>query len=136
MNIDQLAAQLTIDENKRKRIYTDTVGKITGGVGRNLTDRDFSEDEIQLMLKNDIDMVCDQLDNTLPWWKQMTDRRMQALANMAFNMGITTLLTFKNSLGLLRDGKYDAAADAFMDSKWAKQVGARAVRVTQMIREG
>ena len=136
MNTDQLATELTFDEGKRKRIYTDTVGKITGGVGRNLTDRDFSEDEIQLMLKNDINMVCDQLDNTLPWWKQMTERRMRALANLTFNMGITTLLTFKNSLTLLRDGKYDAAADAFMDSKWAKQVGTRASRVTQMIREG
>jgi len=136
MNVDQLSAQLTIDEGKRKRIYVDSVGKVSGGVGRNLTDRGFSDDEIQLMLTNDIDMVCDQLDTLLPWWKQMTDRRMQALANLCFNLGITTLMTFKNSLALLRAGKYDQAADAFMDSKWARQVGNRAVRVTTMIREG
>ncbi len=136
MNNEQLAAQLVIDEGRKKRIYTDTVGKVTAGVGRNLTDRDFSDDEIDLMLSNDINMVCDQLDNALPWWKQLSDRRQQALANMCFNMGVTTLLKFKNSLQLLRIGSYAAAADAFMDSQWAKQVGQRAVRVTTMIREG
>lgn len=136
MNIELLKAQLVIDEGRKKRIYTDTVGKITGGVGRNLTDRDFSDDEIDLMLSNDIKLVCGQLDNALPWWKQLTDRRQQALANMCFNMGVTTLLKFKNSLALLQDGKYEAAADAFMNSRWAEQVGQRAVRVTTMIREG
>ena len=33
------------------------MGKITGGVGRNLTDRAFADDEIDLMLHNDIDLV-------------------------------------------------------------------------------
>ena len=32
--------------------------------------------------------------------------------------------------------QFDIAADEFMDSKWAQQVGNRAVRVTEMIRTG
>jgi lysozyme len=138
MNIEQLAAQLEIDEGKKKRIYLDTATppRWTGGIGRNMTDRDFSEDEIQLMLKNDIDLVCDQLDNRMPWWKHMTERRRQALANFTFNVGINTAMTFKNSMALLQSGQYSKAADAMMDSKWARQVGDRANRVTTMIREG
>lgn len=136
MNFDALRQQLTLDEGRRSRIYTDTVGKITGGVGRNLTDVPFSDDEIDLMLANDIRHVCDQLDAALPWWRAMTDRRQQALANMAFNLGIKGLLGFKNTLTFIQGGQYDKAADAMLDSKWAAQVGNRARRLAQMMKEG
>lgn len=136
MNIKQLAAELEIDEGRRPRIYTDTVGKISGGVGRNLTDRGFSEDEIDLMRNNDIDLVCDQLDRMLPWWRQMSDRRMRVLANMTFNMGINTMLTFKNTLAAMQTGRYGDAAKGMLDSLWSRQVGARALRLAAMMREG
>ena len=32
--------------------------------------------------------------------------------------------------------QFDLAADEFMDSKWSKQVGDRAYKVTEMIRTG
>lgn len=136
MNLAKLIDQLSIDEGRKARIYVDTVGKITGGVGRNLTDRPFFEDEIDLMLKNDINLVVEQLDANLPWWRKMTDERQNALINLCFNLGINGLLQFKNSLALLKAGKYDEAAAAFMNSKWAKQVGQRAIRVTNQIRKG
>ena len=136
MNIQQLSAQLEIDEGKKPRIYIDTVGKITGGIGRNLTDRAFSEDEIQLMLRNDIDMVINQLDNLFPWWKQMSDRRQQVLCNMTFNLGITKMAQFKNTLAAMQTGRYNDAADGMLASLWAKQGGARAQRLSTMMREG
>lgn len=136
MDTKKLIDELSIDEGRKARIYVDTVGKITGGVGRNLSDRPFFEDEIDLMLKNDIKLVEADLDTNLPWWRKMTDVRQRALANLCFNLGISRLLLFKNSLALLRAGKYDEAAAAFMNSKWAKQVGQRAVRVTNQIRKG
>lgn len=136
MNREKLAAQLTIDEDRRKRIYVDTVGKTTGGVGRNLTDRGFSDDEIDLMLTNDINAVERQLDKALPWWREMNDARQNVLANMCFNMGIGKLLDFKNTLTFMRAKRYDAAALGMLDSQWAKQVGQRAVRLAEMMRKG
>lgn len=136
LNINELAAQLAIDEDLRLKPYRCTAGKLTIGVGRNLDDVGISKDEALFLLANDINHACDQLDAKLPWWRSMSERRMQALANLCFNLGISTLLTFKNSLALLQSAQYERAADAFMQSKWAKQVGARAVRVTTMIREG
>lgn len=136
MNYDRLEAQLTIDEDKRPRIYLDSVGKWTGGVGRNLTDRPFSEDEIALMLRNDIAIVERELDRTLPWWRSLTDARQNVLANMCFNMGITKLLGFKNTLQLVQAHRYDAAAEEMLNSKWAKQVGQRAIRLAEMMRRG
>ena len=136
MDMKRLIDELSFDEGRKPRIYTDTVGKITGGVGRNLSDRAFFEDEIDLMLKNDIKLVEKDLDANLPWWRTMTDARQRALVNLCFNLGISRLLLFKNSLALLKVGKYDEAAAAFMNSNWAKQVGKRANRVTAMIRNG
>lgn len=136
MNEEKLVAQLSIDEGRRARIYTDTVGKVTGGVGRNLTDRPFSEDEIDLMLKNDIAIVESSLDRSLPWWREMSDARQNVLANMCFNMGINRLLGFTNTLATMRAGRYDAAALGMLDSQWARQVGARAIRLAAVMRTG
>lgn len=135
MNRQRLMAQLNVDEGRRPRIYVDTVGKITAGVGRNLTDRAFSDDEIDLMLSNDINLVEKALDHYLPWWRQMTDARQNVLANMCF-MGIGSLLTFKNTLAYMQAGRYDAAAAGMLDSKWAGQVGARATRLAAIMRTG
>lgn len=133
---DKLAAQLEVDEGKRKRIYTDTVGKITGGIGRNLTDRDFSDDEIALMLKNDIAIVEADLDRNLPWWRGMCDARQNVLANMCFNLGVKRLLGFKDTLAMMQAARYDAAAMGMLDSQWARQVGDRAFRLATVMRKG
>jgi lysozyme len=136
MNRQKLEQQLAIDEGRRALIYTDTVGKITGGIGRNLTDRPFFDDEIALMLKNDVSLVEQDLDKRLPWWRDMTDARQNVLANMAFNLGINRLLGFGKTLAHMRAGEYDAAASEMLDSRWAKQVGARAVRLAALMRKG
>jgi lysozyme len=136
MNIDALRSELTTDEGRKSRIYKDTVGKITAGVGRNLSDVPFSDDEIDLMLTNDIKKVCDQLDEKLPWWRTLSERRQRVLANMAFNLGINGLLGFRNTLAFVQGGKYDQAAEGMLDSLWAKQVGMRAVRLANMMKEG
>lgn len=136
VNRQRLMAQLNVDEGRRPRIYVDTVGKVTGGVGRNLSDRSFSEDEIDLMLANDIAGVERDLDHALPWWRQMTEARQVVLANMCFNLGIARLLGFKNTLLYMQAGRYDAAAAGMLDSVWAKQVGARAVRLAAIMRTG
>jgi len=43
---------------------------------------------------------------------------------------------FVKALEAMSRGQFDIAADEFMDSRWASQVGNRAVRVTEMIRTG
>ena len=136
MDSAKLATELTRDEGERLRMYTDTVGKETIGVGRNLTDKGIRKDESALMLSNDIAETCASLNQRLPWWNTLTDARQRVLANMAFNMGMGGLLGFKNTLELVRTGKYSAAADTMLQSKWATQVGQRAVRLSDMMRAG
>lgn len=136
MNIEKLSAQLRTDEANRSKPYRDTVGKLTIGVGRNLDDVGLSPDEIQYLLGNDIARVSAELDQAMPWWSQMTDARQNVLANMCFNMGLDTLSQFRNTLGAMQAGQYDAAADGMLASKWAVQVGARAQRLATTMRTG
>jgi lysozyme len=136
MDKQRLMSQLEIDEGRRDRVYTDTVGKLTVGVGRNISDRAFSKDEIDLMLSNDIKIVEATLDKNTPWWRQMSTARQNVLANMCFNMGWSTLSTFKNTLKAMQDGRYADAAQGMMDSKWSKQVGKRAERLRDLMLRG
>lgn len=133
---DKLIAQLSIDEGRRNKIYKDTVGKLTVGVGRNISDRAFSDDEIDLMLSNDIAIVEKELDRKLPWWRQMNDARQNVLANMAFNMGVPTLESFVNTLKAMQEARYADAAAGMLKSRWASQVGNRAVRLATVMRTG
>ncbi|MBY4725196.1 MULTISPECIES: glycoside hydrolase family protein [Burkholderia] len=130
-----LKAELTLDEGRKPRIYTDTVGKVSGGIGRNLTDKGFRDNEIDLMYQNDVAETEAWLDRNLPWWRQLDPVRQRVIVNMAFNMQ-GQLLTFVNTLAAMKRGDYAAAADGMLASKWAGQVGARATRLASMMRSG
>ncbi|MCA8480508.1 glycoside hydrolase family protein [Burkholderia multivorans] len=131
----KLKAELTLDEGRRSRIYVDTVGKVSGGIGRNLTDKGFRDSEIDLMYQNDVAETEAWLDRNLPWWRSLDPVRQRVLMNMAFNMQ-GRLLTFVNTLAAMKRGDYAAAADGMLASKWATQVGARATRLANMMRSG
>jgi lysozyme len=137
---DQLVAALIRDESLRLKPYKDTVGKLTIGIGRNLDDVGISHDEALVLLNNDIDKASAQVRTQLPWTVGLDDARLAVLVNMAFNMGIGDqthgLLAFHNTLALIQSGNYTAAADAMLQSKWAKQVGARAARLAEQMRTG
>ncbi|KWC11475.1 glycoside hydrolase family protein [Burkholderia ubonensis] len=130
-----LKAELTRDEDRRKRIYTDTVGKVSGGIGRNLTDKGFRDNEIDLMYQNDIAETEAWLDRSLPWWQSLDPVRQRVMMNMAFNMQ-AKLLGFRNFLAAAQRRDWNTAATEMLDSLWARQVGARATRLAAMMRSG
>ena len=136
MNLSRLSAQLSIDEGRKPKIYTDTVGKVTGGVGRNLTDNGFSQDEIDLMLSNDIVKATSTARSLVPGFDQLDDVRQEVLANMAFNMGYARLSGFKMMLAAVSSSNWDEAASQMLSSKWATQVGARAQRLAYAMKNG
>ena len=88
------------------------------------------------MLHNDVREAAEQVNKFIPWAKDLNDARLGALVNMTFNMGIQSLLLFRNTLALIQAGEYDQAADEMLKSKWAKQVGIRATRLAEQMRKG
>ena len=70
------------------------------------------------------------------WFDGLDEVRKKVLVDMAFNMGMKTLKTFKNTLKMVANGDYDGASKGMLQSKWAKQVGKRAERLAHMMRTG
>jgi lysozyme len=136
MDADKLLAELVTEEALKLKPYTDTVGKLTIGVGRNLSDRGISRDEAVLFCRNDIAATCADLDRALPWWRDLEEPRQRVLADMGFNLGVPHLLGFQRMLAAARAGDFLAAAQEMMSSKWASQVGARAVHLAATMRDG
>jgi lysozyme len=163
MNRNELIKQLIEDEGLRLFPYKCSAGYLTIGVGRNLitnwfssreldelgfTDRNLvpadiisklkqtgiTKDQTIFLLNNDIDSVISQLKSSLSWFDSALDIVQQVLSNMCFNLGIGTLLTFKNTLKLIKNGNYDIAATEMLKSKWASQVGFRAIRLSEKLK--
>lgn len=123
-------------EGLRLHPYRDTVGKLTIGYGRNLIDRGLTQAEAECLLRNDLRDVTAGLDRVLPWWRGLDVVRRAVLVDMAFNMGVGGLAKFTTTLEAVRGGRWTAAATGMMKSRWAKQVGARSVRLAEMMLTG
>lgn len=135
-NLRQITQDLKQDEGFRSKPYRDIVGKLTIGYGHNLDDKGILEHQADMILADDIAEICGQLDQYLPWWRKMSDIRQGVLLNMCFNLGIKSLLTFKNTLEAMKNGDYEQAARGMENSKWFGQVKERAVRLVKEMRNG
>jgi len=130
-----LVDMLIRHEGLRLKPYTDTVGKMTVGVGRNLTDVGISKQEAMYLLHDDIQRVQAELAQQ-PWFSGLNEARQMALTDMAFNLGLQGLLGFKKAIEALQGGDFQAAATEMLNSKWAGQVGARAQELANIVRTG
>jgi lysozyme len=147
MNKDKLIEELIKDEGYKYEIYLDHLGYPTFGVGHLVLETDaehgqpvgtpVSEERIRECLSKDIDIVCDELDMKDPWWRNLDDNRQRVMANMCFNLGHPRLSNFKKFIGAMQISDWETAAVEMMDSKWAGQVGNRAVRLRdRVLQEG
>ena len=116
--------------------YVDTVGKWTIGVGRNLTDRGISRATADQMLNEDIDLAIKDLVGKYPWFPGLDPVRQSVLVNMTFNLGLTRLGAFTQTLGAIERGDYFRASELMLLSTWAAQVGSRATRLSRQMRSG
>ena len=136
--MNNLQRLLIKHEGMRLKPYEDVLTEdITIGVGRNLDSLGLTEDEVMYLLTNDIVRCDKELLNNFKWYPELCRARQDALINLCFNLGITRLLTFKKALQAMADKDYLKAADEFLDSKWAAQVGSnRSDDIACMIRTG
>lgn len=126
--------QLRSHEGVRRYPYEDTAGKLTIGVGRNLDDRGISDDEIDYLLRNDLRLCAAELDVIFLQWRDLSENRQNVLIDMVFNLGRTRFAKFVNFWQALSEGDYAKAADEMLDSRWAVQVGQRAITLAGMMR--
>jgi len=123
-------------EGRVNRLYYDSRGIPTVGVGHNLRDKPLPDAVVDLLYRLDFDEHVDECDKHIPWWRGLDEVRQAALVDLMFNMGWTTLSQFKATLPAFQRKDYEAAAQGLEASLWFKQVGRRGPRVVAMVRTG
>jgi len=126
-------------EGVETHAYNCTANKTTIGVGRNIeagSGLGLSMSEIDYLLANDVKRVDKELSQAFEWYGALNTPRKDAVIDMCFNMGLPRLKLFKKSIAAMDAGNYEIAAVEFLDSRWAKQVGHRAITISEMIRSG
>lgn len=139
MTDEEFVAWIKREEGEVRYAYPDHLGYLTIGVGRLIDKRKgggLSSDEIDYLLKNDLDKVSRQVNEKLPWVSKLSSTRQAVLYAMAFQLGINGLLGFKNTLKLIEQGRFNEAATNMLKSKWATQTPARAKRTAELMRKG
>ena len=131
-----LQALLIRHEGLRLKPYTCTAGKMTIGVGRNLDDNGITEVEAMNMLDRDIAVTTATLRDEFHWFADLDRTRKDAVISLGFNLGVPRLKGFTKFLAAMTLHDYDTAAREMLDSKWATQVGQRAIELAGMIRTG
>jgi lysozyme len=125
-------------EGVETHAYKCSQNKTTIGVGRNIDPNGgigLSEAEIDYLLNNDINRCIGEL-SAFVWFPDLSETRQNAIIDMVFNLGITRFKGFKNAITAMSKSDFETAADEFYDSRWAKQVGNRAIEICEMIRKG
>lgn len=135
----ELTRQLRRDEGEVLHAYQDSLGYWTIGVGILIDKRKgggITPEESAYLLNNRMDAKQAEIVKRIPWASTLDEARFGVLVNMAFQMGVDGLLGFKTTLGLVRDGKYEEAAEQMLKSKWATQTPERAKRLSEQMRTG
>ena len=135
---DRRALRVSVMQHEGLRLkpYHDTVGKITIGYGRNLADVGISKHEAALLLDADLEQAEADCRASFDWFAALDGVRQGVIVEMSFNMGITKLREFVRTVRAVKEGRYLAAADHMLESRWAQQVGARAQTLAQRMRTG
>jgi lysozyme len=121
-------------EGYRQFVYKDSMGIETIGIGRNLKNRGVTHAEALYLLENDITDFTKQLHDRLYWFDSIHPDAQMVLLDMAFNLGIAGLMTFTQTLEHIKNENYLKASETMLQSKWAGQVGKRAVELSNILK--
>ena len=136
--LDEVTETLKRHEGVRQYAYRCPAGYWTIGAGRNIDEksgRGLSDDEIDYLLQNDINLSIEELVKNFPWFEEQPKQVQGVLVYMHFNLGMPTLHKFRNMLDALERREYNRAAEEMLDSNWADQVGNRAIELADIVRE-
>ena len=137
MNMDRLLQSVKKHEGYRNKVYLDTLGKRTVGVGHLCVedfwedDKEYSEEMLMNILKDDLKNAIEGAERLLKDCPVLDDLAKEIIIEMVFQLGETGVSKFKNMLKALKEGPdYQTAAIEMLDSKWAKQTPNRAAAMS------
>lgn len=146
--MSQIIPILNYEEGYKEKPYIDTEGYPTvaigikiGPKGASLTNYTFTVprkvgDVWTQVFVDNIQNQCLNNPAIYAALQKCNPARADVLYSMAYQMGVTGLAGFKNTLAMISNGKFDDAANGMLNSKWAKQTPNRARRHSDVMRTG
>lgn len=148
MSIEQdsrFLEQLQRHEGLSLEAYYCPAGRLTIGYGHNLEawpvhglgeGGSITKARATALLIDDVVRVADELDRLIPWWRELREPRQAVILNMGFNLGVRGLMGFSKMLAACERGSFVRATKEMGDSRWAKQVGKRALELMDQMLNG
>ena len=153
---DELIKQIAHHEGIVLKVYKDSLGIDTIGIGRNLEHRGIEDLELAHMEKTmgeiyengiteqdayflahrDIEIVEKELLASRPVVEELDNIRQRVLVDMAFNMGIPRLNRFYRMWSAINELDFKSAAIEMLDSLWARQVKSRSDTLAYAMKHG
>ena len=134
--LDILKPQLVIDEGERNKMYVDSLGIPTIGIGHNLRDKPISKRDVQVIFEDDVADAEVGAKRLIANFDSLSDVRKSVIINMVFNLGSGGVSLFKNTIAAINEERFTEAAEQMLNSTWAAQVGDRAKRLAKQMKEG
>ena len=143
-----------LNEGNKPKVYKDSKGNRTIGVGFNLEDegnrkflkqegididelfqgRKLSDKETRILYNHSLRQAFADAQKFDPDLAKRPEAARMAIVDMAFNLGLTRLNKFKKMKAGLMNNDYQTAADEMVDSNWYKQVKSRGPRMVDVMR--
>lgn len=127
---------IKLQEGLQLKLYTDTRGFASIGYGRNLSTNGIRQSEANLMFANDLADIENELRLNIPWYTQLNDARQAIIISMAYNLGISGLMGFKDFLRAAEAGDTKNASQAILDSNAARELPNRYERLSYIWETG
>tara|TARA_R100000697_G_scaffold54724_1_gene67935 strand:+ start:284 stop:721 length:438 start_codon:yes stop_codon:yes gene_type:complete len=142
MNLERLMESVKKHEGYRNKVYLDTLGKRTVGVGH-LCVEDFWEDDKEYEEKFLMDILLDDLQNAIKGARELKEEHsctdideiaQEILVEMVFQLGKNGVSKFRNMWKALSEKNYIGASYEMLDSRWAKQTPNRAKAMAEQMK--
>lgn len=139
MNIEQFRDELKRDEGVKNEVYLDHLGLPTCGIGHLITEWDteynaevgtpVAEERVNELFEKDLSVTINECRLIYQDFDVLPVKVQHIVANMMFNMGRPRLSRFHKMKKAVDNRDWFEAAYEMTDSKWAKQVPSRAMRL-------
>ena len=142
MNLERLMQSVKKHEGYRNKVYLDTLGKRTVGVGH-LCVEDFWEDDKEYEERFLMDILAEDLQNAIKGARELKEEHyctdideiaQEIIVEMVFQLGKTGVSKFKNMWKALAEKNYIGASYEMLDSRWAKQTPNRAKAMADLMK--
>ena len=141
MDMNRLLKSVKEHEGYRNKVYLDSLGKRTVGVGHLCVEdhwednKEYSEEMLMKVLKDDLKNAIQGAERLCSKCPDLDDLAKEIIIEMVFQLGETGVSKFRNMWKALESDPpdYFEAHVQMLDSRWAKQTPGRAAEMAEQM---